>query len=162
MVSLENYITEKLLESFSIGSIIGKNKPKSKQQLRKLIEQELEQQGPNADLNHIDVSKITDMEKLFYKLDIRNIKIDQWDVSNVKNMRNMFWNCSNFNADLSKWDVRNVVNMERMFYGCEKFKPGLFGWQRFGLSDDDRHKYNRFDGLDDDDNDISEYDSLFR
>ena len=61
------------------------------------------------------------MEKLFYKLDIRNIKIDQWDVSNVKTMRNMFWNCSNFNADLSKWDVRNVVNMERMFFLLYKF-----------------------------------------
>ena len=128
MVSLENYITERLLGSFSIGSIIGKNKPKSKQQLRKLIEQELEHQGPDADLNHIDVSKITDMEKLFYKLDIRNIKIDQWDVSNVKDMRNMFWNCSNFNADLSKWDVTNVTDMLGTFGYCSNFNADLSKW----------------------------------
>ena len=79
----------------------------------------------------------------------------------------MFEGCKKIESDLSKWSVNRVVSMERMFYGCEKFKPGLFGWQRFGLSDDDRHKYNRFDGLDDDDDDdddddISEYDSLFR
>lgn len=69
--------------------------PTSKDELRSIIEQELKRQGPDADLNFIDTSFITDMSYLFkraynkvYVADsvqfyIRDIKIDQWDVSNV-------------------------------------------------------------------------------
>ena len=65
--------------------------PQTKDKLRDLIINELDRQGPDADLNHIDVSKITNMCMLFDKLNIRNIKIDSWDVSKVKNMDYMFW-----------------------------------------------------------------------
>ena len=65
--------------------------PTTKEELRAIIEQELEQQGADADLNHIDVSGVTDMSWLFYGLDVRNIKIDKWDTSNVTNMRGMFF-----------------------------------------------------------------------
>ena len=51
--------------------------PKSKDELRSLIEQELERQGPDADLNFIDMSSIKDMSYLFEGLCIGNIKIDQ-------------------------------------------------------------------------------------
>lgn len=61
-------------------------RPTSKEELRVLIEQELEQQGPDADLNFIDTSLIEDMSSLFNKLKPINIKIDQWDTSNVTNM----------------------------------------------------------------------------
>ena len=64
--------------------------PKSKYELRSLIEQELERQGPDADLNHIDTSEIIDMSYLFEGLCIENIKIDKWDTSNVKYLSNMF------------------------------------------------------------------------
>ena len=40
--------------------------PTSKDELRSIIEQELELQGPDADLNHIDMSLITDMSMLFW------------------------------------------------------------------------------------------------
>lgn len=65
-------------------------KPKSKEELRSIIERELENQGVDADLSHIDTSEITDMEGLFRDLNVRNIKIDQWDISNVKTTFNMF------------------------------------------------------------------------
>ena len=55
--------------------------PTSKDELRSIIEQELELQGPDADLNHIDTSEITDMSYLFWGLNIGNIKIDQWETS---------------------------------------------------------------------------------
>ena len=42
--------------------------PKSKEQLRSIIEQELKRQGPDADLNPIDTSYITDMSYLFLDL----------------------------------------------------------------------------------------------
>ena len=82
-----------------------KVQPTKRDDLRSIIKKELEYQGPDADLNFIDTSLITDMYELFYQLDIRNIKIDQWDVSNVTDMYGMFYNCKNFNCDLSSWDV---------------------------------------------------------
>ena len=58
-------------------------RPKTKDELRSLIEQELKCQGPHADLNFIDTSLITDMSSLFMRLYIRNIKIGKWYTSNV-------------------------------------------------------------------------------
>lgn len=102
----------------------------SKEQLRSLIEQELERQGPDADLNFIDVSKIKNMCLLFDKLDIRNIKIDSWDVSKVKNMDYMFWCCEKFKCDLSQRNVSNVDTYCGIFYKCRRMrsnsKPAKF------------------------------------
>lgn len=106
----------------------AKLQPKTKDELRKIIEAELEFQGPDADLNFIDTSKITDMYSLFRDLDIRNIKIDQWDTSNVINMSYMFHDCKEFNADLSGWDVSNVEVMDYMFAGCYLFNSDLSSW----------------------------------
>jgi surface protein len=130
-------------------------RPATKVELAVLIKEEVNKQGPDADLNFIDTSLITDMSYLFGVggFSIGNIKIDQWDVSNVKNMSYMFiscrklncdlssWNvrnlkitaymfydCPNFNCDLSDWDVSNVTNMENMFNKCTKFKSDLSGW----------------------------------
>ena len=94
--------------------------PTSKDELRSIIEQELKRQGPDADLNFIDTSLITDMSYLFRRsydkghaddsvvFYIRDIKIDRWDVSNVTNMYAMFSGQMHFNCNLSHWDVRNV------------------------------------------------------
>ena len=102
----------------------------SKEQLRSLIEQELERQGPDADLNFIDVSNITNMCLLFDKLNIRNIKIDSWNVSKVKNMDYMFWCCEKFKCDLSQWNVSNVDTYCGIFYKCRRMrsnnKPAKF------------------------------------
>ena len=92
--------------------------PKTKNELKQLIEQELKEQGPDADLNFIDTSLITDMSELFWPFDISNIKIDEWDVSKVTNMQNMFYMCTKFDGNISKWDVSNVTNYYCMFYGC--------------------------------------------
>ena len=84
-----NLITERIkITSNSKSATIT---PTSAEQLQSIIKDELERQGPDADLNHIDTSEITDMGSLFYKLNIGNIKIDQWDVSNVTNMSFMFY-----------------------------------------------------------------------
>ena len=92
-------------------------RPKTKNELKQLIEQELQRQGPDADLNFIDTSLITDMSGLFW-FNVGNVKIDEWDVSKVTNMQNMFYMCTKFDGNISKWDVSNVTNYYCMFYGC--------------------------------------------
>ena len=92
-----------------------------KEELKEIIKDRLEK-DPNADLNDIDVSGITDMSYLFCVLDPHNIDISKWDVSNVKDMRFMFNRCENFNSDLSKWDVSNVENISYMFNDCDSMK----------------------------------------
>jgi surface protein len=105
-------------------------RPKTKDELRSIIEQELKEQGPNADLNFIDTSEITDMVSLFYKLNIGNIKIDQWNTSNVTTMQNMFVGQDNFRGDgVENWNTSNVTNMSFMFYECKKFEgKGIENW----------------------------------
>lgn len=104
-------------------------KPAHGVELKEIIEQELRSQGPDADLNFIDTSLVTDMNGLFYGfMGIKNIKIDEWDVSNVWDMRAMFGKCYDFNADLSRWDVSNVQRMDHMFLECHKFNSDLSDW----------------------------------
>jgi surface protein len=123
MRNLKDIILERL--------VLSKNKknaeytlfPKSKEELVSMIREEIEKKGKKCSLNHIDVSKITDMEDLFasynggYKLNEFDGDISGWDVSNVTNMKGMFHG-SNFrdvNGSINEWDVSNVTNMEDMF-----------------------------------------------
>ena len=126
----DSLITERLHISANTKSVPHRERirPEDRSELIFVIRRELEQQGPNADLNHIDVSEITDMAWLFGDLNPGNIKIDEWDVSNVKEMQQMFKGCKNFNGDLSKWDVSNVEKMKGMFGGCFKFNSDLSKW----------------------------------
>ena len=126
----ENKHDSKTTKTESNSNVTNVNKvtPKTKEELRKLIYKELQRQGPDADLNFIDTSMITDMSELFEALNIRNIKIDKWNVSNVTNMSNMFRYNPEFNADLSNWKVSKVTNMYAMFYKAKKFNSTLSKW----------------------------------
>ena len=86
----------------------------NKEELKALINQRIEEQGPNCDLNDIDVSGITDMSFLFYKTEFDG-DISQWNTSNVVNMEHMFYR-SKFNGDISRWNVSNVMDMCCMFF----------------------------------------------
>jgi len=80
-----------------------------------IIKQVVKKLGNNADLNFINVSKVTNMENLFQQTKF-NGDISKWDVSNVKDMSYMF-EYSEFNGDISNWDVSHVTNMSNMFEG---------------------------------------------
>ena len=87
MKNLNNYILEKL----NIKDIKHQYNyfPKTRGELRQILEERLKE-DKNANLNDIDVSKITNMSCLFSDLDPHNIDISKWDVSNVTNMGSMF------------------------------------------------------------------------
>ena len=121
-------LKESLFDTDLVSKDIIMYHPRTKFELRNCIEEQLEIQGPNANLNIIDVSKITDMSNLFKNLNIRNIDISVWDVSSVNDMRLMFYNCKTFNSDLSKWDVSSVKDMRGMFAECKNFNSDLSKW----------------------------------
>ena len=139
MKKLNTYIQEKLVVVHKSYSCT----PKTTMEIQDILEERLEQ-DPDADLNDIDVSNITDMSNLFWGLDPHNIDISEWDVSNVETMKNMFLNCENFNSDLSLWDVSNVQDMSDIFNGCRKFNSDLSGWDVSNVED---MRY-MFDGCD--------------
>ena len=111
----------------------------SKKDLQKIIVEAIKENGPNCDLNWIDVSGVTDMSFLFNFTEYLdylqakhfrdqypfNCDISKWDVSNVKDMVSV---CTEFNQDISNWNVSNVKDMEGMFRFAKKFNQAIGKW----------------------------------
>ena len=135
MKSLIHYIQEKLIINYLQEKlVIKKHKttghkyfPKTKDELKQIIETRIKDEGNEVNLNDIDTSNITDMSELFERTDF-NGDISNWDVSNVTNMSYMFWGCKKFNQDISTWNVSNVTNMSYMFYECTNFNQDISAW----------------------------------
>ena len=135
MKNIKNYINERL--HVTTKSHLYSCQPKTRDELQEIIIRRIKDDGPECDLNDIDVSKITDMSNLcsidtqFYGDAIFknfNGDISLWNVSNVVDMCSMFSGCEEFNCDLSKWNVSKVINMSWMFDGCFKFNCDLSHW----------------------------------
>jgi surface protein len=60
------------------------------------------------DLGNWDVSKVTNMQGMFYKTG-PGIGIENWDVRNVDNMDRMFLDGS-IESDLSSWCVEKITS----------------------------------------------------
>ena len=104
MIKIGNNISE-----FSAYSC----QPKTKKELKEIIKDRIEKEGPKCDLNDIDTSLIDSMSYLFYGIKF-NGNISRWNVSNVINMEFMF-GYTNFNGNISNWDVSKVKYMSHMF-----------------------------------------------
>ena len=114
MKSFKQHILEKL--KVTKGNTVESTLfPKTREELKQMINDEISKNGYECSLNHIDVNRITDMTDLFFRSKF-NGDISNWDVSNVKTMKDMFL-ASKFNGDISNWDISNVKDMSYMFYG---------------------------------------------
>ena len=137
MKTINKYIAEKLKISKNPVHTLF---PETKYEFVEMIKNELNQNGNECSLNHINTSKITDMRKLFAYTETKDFNgdISQWDVSNVTDMYGMFAN-SKFtgeNSDITDWDVSNVTNMGFMFYNT-RFNGDLSGWDVSNVKDMD-------------------------
>ncbi|WP_299258450.1 BspA family leucine-rich repeat surface protein [uncultured Aquimarina sp.] len=82
----------------------------------------------NSNINNWDVSNVTNMSDMFYQAYAFNQPLDNWDVSNVTNMNNMFNTANSFDQSLDGWDVSNVTTMSSMFSGTNVFNSPLNSW----------------------------------
>lgn len=107
----------------------------NRQDLDQLIQQHIHQHGPHCNLNHIDVSNITDMSFLFSKGKFGHFQgdISQWNVSNVRTMWCMFMG-SEFQGDISKWDTSKANDMAKMFTQS-KFNGDISNWNVTSVRD---------------------------
>jgi hypothetical protein len=147
MKKISNYIIEKL--RISKDDIQLKYFPKTKRELVRCIDKEISEHGYKCNLNCIDTSEITDMERLFdasengcctltYDTNNKfyefNGDISLWDVRKVKTMAMMF-QFSKFNGDISKWDVSNVDDMYAMFRDSEFIKQNNKSTDNWNIKD---------------------------
>ena len=110
--------------------------------IKEIIQEELKQKGDDVSLNHLDVSKVTNMDNLFchYMSDVSpqpfnfNGDISKWDVSNVVSMYRMFFWCVPLSSDISKWDVSNVKSMKEMFTHST-FSSDISNWNVSSVTD---------------------------
>ena len=86
-------------------------------------------------ISNWDVSKVTQMNQLFYNKIYFNQPIGNWDVSNVTTMSHMFTGATSFNQDLSTWDVSKVTNMGAMFSQAKTFNQDLSTWDVSSVTD---------------------------
>jgi len=107
--------------------------PKTKEELQSIIKERIKKEGPNCDLNDIDVSGITDMSDLFngsidHIFAKFNGDISEWDVSNVTNMSGMFFAAMSFNRPIGYWNVSKVTDMSYMFAHAKSFNQDISEW----------------------------------
>ena len=77
-----------------------------------------------------DVSRVTDMYRLFFHATFFNQPIEKWNVEKVIDMSEMFFGATNFNQPIGEWreKVRKVRDMSNMFNGASSFNQPIGEW----------------------------------
>lgn len=130
-MSLTSFINEKLqINKDYVEPYV--EYPKDKKELVDILRKRLEDQSNASEknpinLNDIDISNITDLSNVFWRvshLHPKYIDISHWDVSNVLDFSNMFNECSTLHSigDISGWNVSSGQDFYNMFNGCKMLK----------------------------------------
>lgn len=97
--------------------------------LARLITDRMRQYGNQCDLNCIDVSRVTDLSRVFASTpELRqfNGDISKWDTSKALSMKGLFEG-SQFNGDISQWNTSACTNMSETFKGSA-FDGNISRW----------------------------------
>jgi len=121
MITIKEYLLTK--KTKGRHTIVANNDD----ELKEIVMKEIEDQGKNADLNHIDVSKVTSMSGLFKGTKFCG-DVSEWDVSNLQRAYQTFYGLYDFNCDLSNWKLPSLESGYYMFYGCTNFDCDVSKW----------------------------------
>ena len=109
---------------------MSKYKPKTKEELKKLTDDE------NISLSDIDTSLITDMSFLFKESKRKNFEgIENWNTSNVSDMTAMFKDAGYFNEDLNAWNISSLKKIAFMFFNAHSFNKYPDKWNLDNIKD---------------------------
>ncbi len=92
--------------------------------------------GVNANLNDIDVSRVTNFRNLFSdnsnnQMDFCgrfNGDISNWNMNNAIDLSDMFRNNKMFNQNINNWKFRKLKNLHTTFLGATSFNQPLNKW----------------------------------
>lgn len=90
----------------SLASIVVRDT----EHLRTLVKDHISVYGYRVDLNHLDVSGVTNMDHVFQNMVFQG-DISKWDVSNVTSFDMTFCG-SSFNQNISEWNTSKAVTMQ--------------------------------------------------
>lgn len=127
--------------------------------IHQIIRDEFERLGPEADLNHIDVSKVTFMKGLFDAQEGNiltippHLKLTVTANSRDTSSFNGYRRFEIFNGDISKWNVSKVKDMCCMFHRCKSFNCDISNWDVSNVMD----LAYMFDGCTDFNQDLSNW-----
>ena len=82
-----------------------------------------------------DLSRVTDMSRMFAGAFDFNGDISSWDPSSVTDMSRMFAGAASFNQDISAWDVSSVTDMGGMFARAVDFNGDISSWDTSSVTD---------------------------
>ena len=116
----------RLTESHTGFSVI---RPAHGLELYRIVRDEIHRCGTDADLNHIDTSRVQSLYTMFMDESGFNGDVSLWDVSRVFCFDECFFMCCKFNCDLSGWDVSKGESFSKMFWGCKSFNQDLSKWR---------------------------------
>ena len=88
------------------------------------------QYGPACDLNHLDVSQLSDLSFVFFNYKFTG-DVSKWNTENVTDMSNLFRDCT-FDGDISGWNTSKATNMDCMFLGSS-FSGSIGSWNLAAL-----------------------------
>lgn len=84
----------------------------------------------SLDLTGWDISKVTNIQNMFYDAKITELDVTGWNVSTIKSFYYLFYASSiSTIIGLDTWDTSNITNMDSLFKGCKATSlSGISNW----------------------------------